>query len=400
MVEANIVIDSLLTPALKELMTMFKRHEFELRVVGGAVRDLLDGRRQPNDIDLATTATPDEMLAMFAKESDVVRAINVRAARYGTITCRVYNEQNFEVTTLRVDEHERRATAAVKVEFSRDWRLDAERRDLTINSMFLTFDGTVVDYFNGRDDLAHRRVRFVGDPARRIRQDYSRILRYFRFVARFSAIADDETLRAIRENAAGLATVSGERVWQELKKITAERYANNVFQLMRLVGVASFVGLPANTRVADEERRVGAICGISLLPISVVASLLNDASDLSALHARVKLSKRELRTGKFIIRHRFDDELASNAIRWARRFVCDTTAHRRFDVVQLLKYRALTDDEIERFNELPTFPITGYDLIPYDIVDGSSVGDCLRRLREAWIRSDCRATKEQLLTTM
>lgn len=132
----------------------------------------------PTDIDFATTATPTQMKEMFTKEN--VRMINNNGEKHGTITPRINDKENFEITTLRIDvvTDGRRA----EVQFTTDWQLDAYRRDLTINSMFLGFDGTVYDYFNGYEDLMNRRVRFVGDPNKRIQEDYLRILRYFRFV--------------------------------------------------------------------------------------------------------------------------------------------------------------------------------------------------------------------------
>lgn len=130
----------------------------------------------PADIDFATSATPQQMIDMFEKEN--IRIINMRGERHGTITPRINDEENFEVTTLRIDVKTDGRHA--QVEFTTDWLLDANRRDLTINSMFLGFDGKVYDYFFGYDDLMNRRVMFVGDASNRIQEDYLRIMRYFR----------------------------------------------------------------------------------------------------------------------------------------------------------------------------------------------------------------------------
>jgi tRNA nucleotidyltransferase (CCA-adding enzyme) len=126
-------------------------------------------------------------------------------------TARIDDTTNFEVTTLRIDKVTDGRHA--EVEFTRDWQVDAERRDLTVNSMFLGMDGTVYDFFNGQEDLAKRRVAFVGSADARIKEDYLRILRYFRF---FGRLARDEhsyeeaTLEAIKTNAEGLSRISGE----------------------------------------------------------------------------------------------------------------------------------------------------------------------------------------------
>lgn len=137
----------------------------------------------PHDIDFATTATPKQMIEMFEKEN--VRIFNLNGAKHGTITSRINDEENFEVTTLRLDV--RCDGRHAEVEFTTDWLLDANRRDLTINSMFLGFDGKVYDFFFGYEDLQNRRVVFVGDASNRIIEDYLRILRYFRYVRLFGA---------------------------------------------------------------------------------------------------------------------------------------------------------------------------------------------------------------------
>ncbi|VDM55263.1 unnamed protein product [Angiostrongylus costaricensis] len=158
---------------------------------------------RPADVDFATTATPSEMKELF--ESEEIRMLHKRGEEHGTITCRIDDAENFEITTLRVDLvcDGRRA----EVQYTTDWHLDANRRDLTINSLFLGLDGTVFDYFGGVKDIEKRRVAFVGDAVQRIQEDYLRILRYFRFFGRISASTEheSETLAAIKENSGGLA---------------------------------------------------------------------------------------------------------------------------------------------------------------------------------------------------
>jgi tRNA nucleotidyltransferase (CCA-adding enzyme) len=193
---------ALLTPCLLKLAELFKANKHELRVAGGAVRDILMGIH-PHDVDFATTATPDQVKQMLTGAN--IRMINTNGEKHGTITARIDDKENFEVTTLRVDVVTDGRHAVV--EYTQDWQLDASRRDLTMNALYLDLEGTVYDYFNGIDDLNHRRIRFVGDPVERIREDYLRILRYFRFFGRLAnenATYDDDTLKAIRENAGGL----------------------------------------------------------------------------------------------------------------------------------------------------------------------------------------------------
>jgi len=164
---------SVFTPELRTLADLFKKHNYELRIAGGAVRDILMGK-QPKDLDFATDATPQQMKEMFTSEG--IRMINEKGEKHGTITARINDRENFEITTLRIDILTDGRHA--KVEFTKNWKLDANRRDLTINSMFLDLDGRVYDYFYGYDDLKKKRVVFVGDASVRIREDYLRILRY------------------------------------------------------------------------------------------------------------------------------------------------------------------------------------------------------------------------------
>jgi len=166
---------TLLTPSLLKLAELFKSNNYELRMAGGAVRDILMGIN-PHDIDFATTATPEQVKQMLTNAN--IRMINSNGEKHGTITARIDDKENFEVTTLRIDIVTDGRHAVV--EYTQDWQLDASRRDLTINALFLDLEGTVYDYFNGIDDLKYRRIRFVGDPIERIREDYLRILRYFR----------------------------------------------------------------------------------------------------------------------------------------------------------------------------------------------------------------------------
>ncbi|CAH1249050.1 TRNT1 [Branchiostoma lanceolatum] len=231
---------NLFTPELNRLSELFAKYDYELRIAGGAVRDILMGI-QPQDLDFATTATPQEMKFMFEKEG--VRMLNTKGEDHGTITARINNKENFEVTTLRVDVVTDGRHA--EVEFTTDWKIDAERRDLTINSMFLGLDGTLYDYFDGWTDLKNRRVAFVGDATRRIQEDYLRILRYFRFYGRIAEMPnqhEESTLEAIRENAGGLGGISGERIWMELKKIVVGNHAAPLMRCMYSLGLPKYIG--------------------------------------------------------------------------------------------------------------------------------------------------------------
>ena len=193
-----------MTGDLVFLFELFKKNGFELRIAGGAVRDLLMNIK-PHDIDFATTALPDQMKELFNREK--IRMINSNGEAHGTITVRLNDQENYEITTLRIDVLTDGRHA--QVEFTKDWQLDANRRDLTINSIFIDSEGNIIDFYNGYEDIKNHRVRFVGEPEVRIQEDYLRILRYFRFYGRIAVNADSHdqaSLKAIRENSQGLAS--------------------------------------------------------------------------------------------------------------------------------------------------------------------------------------------------
>jgi poly(A) polymerase len=203
----------------------------EIRVAGGAVRDAMLGR-VPTDVDCATTALPDETMRRATGAG--FRTIPT-GIEHGTVTVLV-DETRIEVTTLRADvaTDGRHATVA----FGRDFAADAARRDFTINALFADRDGAVYDHVGGLADLAARRVRFIGDPARRIREDYLRILRLFRFHAAYGeGPVDPAALAACAREREGLAILSRERVRAELVKLCVAPRAGEMLRLMDEAGL-------------------------------------------------------------------------------------------------------------------------------------------------------------------
>lgn len=231
---------SIFTSELNYLHEIFTKYNYEIRIAGGAVRDMLM-EKKPADLDFATTATPSQMKSMF--EAENIRMINLNGEKHGTITPRINNKENFECTTLRIDVLTDGRHA--EVEFTKDWLLDANRRDLTINAMFLGFDGSVYDYFYGFEDLQARHVRFVGNADTRIKEDFLRILRYFRFYGRIAISPDKHdpaTLKIIADNAEGLRRISGERIWTELGKILKGNFAGELVTTLIECGLAEHIG--------------------------------------------------------------------------------------------------------------------------------------------------------------
>ena len=217
--------------ALPRLLDVLDRDGEEARVVGGAVRNALLGMPIA-EVDIATTAVPEEVVKRVTAAGFKVVPTGIE---HGTVTV-VIEKHPFEVTTLRkdVETYGRHA----KVEFGRDWRADAQRRDFTINALSATRDGTVYDYAGGLDDLSHRRVRFIGDPAKRIAEDYLRILRFFRFHAAYgSGRPDAAGLSACIAGRDGLDQLSRERVRMELLKLLVAPHAAPTLTVMADAGL-------------------------------------------------------------------------------------------------------------------------------------------------------------------
>jgi poly(A) polymerase len=255
-------------PALARALAVLDSDGETARIVGGAARNALMGLPL-SDIDIATTATPEEVLrrAAAAKLKAVPTGIE-----HGTITL-VIDSKPFEVTTLREDVETFGRKA--KVAFGRDWRADAERRDFTMNALSISRDGVVHDYVGGLADLRSNRVRFIGDPARRIAEDYLRILRFFRFHAAYAhGPPDPAGLHACVVAREGLRTLSRERVRLELMKLLVAPYAVATLAAMAEAGLIELLlgGVPLLASFAnmvkveaamvlppDAVRRLGAL---------------------------------------------------------------------------------------------------------------------------------------------
>ncbi|PZU48547.1 MAG: polynucleotide adenylyltransferase [Sphingomonas sp.] len=275
-------------PGFPKLLAALNTAEGETRLVGGAVRDLLLGDAVA-DVDLATRLEPQQVVeALTAAE---IRAVPTGLA-HGTITA-VVGGLPYEVTTLRRDVASFGRHA--EVAFTSDWQEDAARRDFTINALYADpLTGELFDWFGGLDDLAARRVRFIGEPLQRIAEDHLRILRFFRFTARFSPEADAAGLAACAARANDLMALSRERIRDELLKLLALPAPADTMAVMLAHDILKPVlpeitaaRMPALTSLiaAESEARV-APDGLRRL-----ASLLPEDSKITAeIAARLKLS--------------------------------------------------------------------------------------------------------------
>jgi poly(A) polymerase/tRNA nucleotidyltransferase (CCA-adding enzyme) len=355
----------------------------EARMVGGAVRDGLLGRPMA-DIDLATPLRPDRVMASLRDAG--IRAVPTGIA-HGTVTA-VIAGQNFEITTLRRDV----ATDGrhAQVEFTDNWRLDAARRDFTINAMSQSRDGTLFDYFGGQDDLAAGRVRFVGDAAARIGEDYLRILRFFRFFARYGLGApDDAAVAAIVALREGIGRLSAERVWSELKAILRADDPRAAVGLMDHTGVLGLV-MPG----ADLDALSALVArGAPADPLLRVAALLRE--DVPEFAARLRLSGAE------------QERLAALRMPSALAPAADDNDLRRAlageDGEMLMARSWLAQDDMPGWDGLrarigamarPVFPLQGRDVVALGVAPGEAVGTVLLEVRRWWMDGGCVADKQ------
>ncbi|HKX09417.1 MAG TPA: CCA tRNA nucleotidyltransferase [Stellaceae bacterium] len=369
------------------------------RFVGGSVRDTLLGR-PVSDIDIATSASPEVVTALLQKAR--VKVVPTGIA-HGTVTA-VAKPRHFEITTLRrdVEPQGRRAIVA----FVDDWRVDAERRDFTMNALFLDPDGTLHDYVDGLADVAARRVRFVGDPERRIREDVLRLLRFYRFHAQLGRPPADEAARAAcRALAHLLPTLSAERVAAELLKLLAARDPLPALALMKEDAV-----LPV---ILPEATRFDRLAGMIVLEPEIdalrrLAALVTvDAEGAHALARRLRLSNDQRSRLLAMASPEWTLALADDA-RAQRRALYHLGPQRYRDLVllhaadagALAKRRARTLLARADKTGALEFPLKGRDVTALRIKPGPRVGELLKRLTEWWEAGDFRAGRGACLAEL
>ena len=362
-------LPNMLDDTVVTLGKLFAKNGYEIRIVGGAVRDVALGKT-PKDIDLATDATPTEMQAMF--DSAGIRHIPT-GIEHGTITAVIDNEP-YEITTLRADKTTDGRHA--EVEFVRSWEEDAKRRDLTYNAMSLDMEGNVHDYFGGMDDLQNKVSKFVGDPEARIQEDYLRILRYFRFQAKLDTPTfDKEIIDVIAKNAKGLTQVSAERIWQEVSKLLVSPSMAVAVSWLGKTGVAKYIGLDITGTPKQFDN-----------PIIALANITSDAS----LGSKWRLSNNDNALLTFLIENKvtkIDQTRAEN-------FVADGIPD-----VYIQALATLQNVNLKTIS-VPDFPVTGKDLIALGIKSGPNMGTHLAQLKQIWQQSRFKASKEDLLKNL
>ena len=382
----------MIDPETKRVMAALQATGTPARFVGGCVRNALVNKPVA-DIDIATSLIPERVIEHL--ESAQIPFVPT-GLLHGTITA-LPGGKPFEITTLRRDmRHDGRHADVV---FTDDWKLDASRRDFTINAMSCTEDGVIYDYFNGIQHLREGRVVFVGDPEKRIREDVLRLLRYFRFLAQFGqGTPDAAALKACRQLASLLPRLSADRIRQEVFKLLETPKAASIWGLMINEGVVAHI-IPEAMGVKRLEQFIKAeeITHVPAWPIWRLAALLDltekglknvtdflklsnkDADMLGdmlfpKLSVSVKDSRDHLHRGVYRLGH---DVMIGLVLMDAARL-----KNFQKDLKQVLSaYQAVTS-----FRP-PSFPLTGRDVLDLGLPAGPEIGQVLSQVEEWWIES-------------
>ncbi|MCA0451479.1 MAG: CCA tRNA nucleotidyltransferase [Proteobacteria bacterium] len=368
----------------------------DARFVGGCVRDALIGA-VPVDIDIGVPYPPEDTIAKLTAAK--LRAIPT-GIEHGTVTA-LSGKAKYEITSLRRDVETFGRHA--RVAFDADWREDAARRDFTINALSLDQAGALHDYFDGRADLEAGRVRFIGDAATRIREDVLRILRFFRFHARFArGDFDGASLAACRDGAALLPNLSAERVCAEMFRLLAGPNAASMLAAMRDARLlahwlpeADEAGIAHIAALDALETKLGVAAAD---PIRRLACFALDAREFAR---RWRLSNAQAaRLERFIrpparIEAGLDAAALSRVFYWLGDDLRDRAlidAALFADPAQAVAVFAAAKDWVR-----PEFPIGGEDLRAAGVAPGPAMGNALRAAERAWVDSNFSLSKENLL---
>jgi poly(A) polymerase len=363
----------------------------EARIVGGAVRNALL-RLPVDEIDIATTAVPDEVVRRVEAAGWKTVPTGIE---HGTVTVLIGGKA-FEVTTLRrdIETYGRKA----KVVFGRDWLADATRRDFTINALSLSANGQLHDYVGGRADLAVRRVRFIGDPAQRIAEDYLRILRFFRFHAWYGVgTPDADGLHACIRERAGIDSLSRERIRTELFKLLLAPHATPTLSLMAEIGllgnVLGGVALLASFENVTKVEAAAAVEPDAVRRLGALAVWV--AEDAERIGQRLRLSNIE--TERLIALERWWQLTPTLGGVPARARLYRLGPQHFVDQVLVAwsrsaggaadpAWRALA--ELPRTWSAPEFPLKAADFMARGFAAGPALGAVMRAAEAAWIAAD------------
>lgn len=391
-----------LPPAMcsDEVKQLFAALDNKARFVGGCVRDALLGKAA-TDIDVTTPLSPDDVIQHLDKAH--IRSIPT-GIKHGTVTA-VVGSQHFEVTTLRrdVECHGRHA----EVEYTDSWEEDAARRDFTMNAMSCDLDGTLYDYFGGREDALAGIVRFVGDAERRVQEDFLRILRFFRFSAYYAkGELDGTALAACKRYAPFIETLSGERIQVEMQKLFKAESPLAVLKAMRENDVLRYIALDVGSlapleKLIEQEQA----SNIPLNDYVRIALLLRHAkSDVGDVVVRWKLSNKDadlLRSlvapDGYKIVATLDEKQQKHYIRKLDKQLFRYLVYLQWaeDTENHAAYKAMIT--LSNKWQIPEFPIGGKEVMVLGVPAGKRLGELLQQAEVWWEQKNYLPTENEII---
>lgn len=377
------------------IINSIERFGGEARLVGGCVRDAIL-ERKIHDIDLATNLPPDQVIE--ALKLSGIKTIPT-GLKHGTITA-VLNKRSFEITTLRYDVKCDGRHAEVK--FTDDWQADASRRDFTFNALYADKHGKIYDYFGGIEDLKARRLNFIGSAEDRIKEDYLRILRAFRFHAKICVgILSNEILNVCEKHAHMLQNLSGERIRDEMFKLLECEDPVSTLNSMKKSNVLQKI-IPGEVKCEILSSKllvkVDVLVKLALLLRTMKSNRLDIGKDVSKF---LRLSNKQKKKLLFLLSNNIEVELSENEQKkYISRYgielycslitICGVELESNVDLINQYISFATTF-------QIPKFPLSGEDLINIGYKPGKDLGKSLELLRQHWENSSYTLTKDELV---
>ena len=376
--------DWLSHPSINYLSTVFQRSGYEILFVGGCIRNTIL-KKQVNDVDIATAATPEEIIKICKKNN--IKAIPT-GVKHGTITI-VIDEKTYQITTFRIDEKNDGRHASVK--FIDSLELDASRRDLTINALYCDVDGKIIDPLKAFGDLRLGIVRFIGDPNKRILEDHLRILRFFRFYALYGdkkKNLNPTALDACKKHRKKLKKISKERVTLEVKKLLAASQPISTIKNMDKINILNqIIGnceIGPFIKYVDFEQKYK----IQISWLGRLLSLQNNSD-----YKMILLTKKENR-----IITKLNEAILKNVDPIEFSYYNGIELGLIYSLLQnSFEKRELNKSLINQISSITTnlFPVKAADLGPK--YHGKEIGNKLYELESKWIKSKFKLSKAQLL---
>ena len=373
----------------------------EIRYVGGCVRKIIQ-RENVDDIDLATNLNPQQVCEALKNDNLNFYETGIE---HGTITA-VIDEYRFEITSLREDVETDGRHA--EVNFSTDWKKDASRRDFTINAIYSDAKGNLFDPFNGKQDLENGLVKFIGNPEKRIKEDYLRILRYLRFFLIYSNHKHDpQTLIAIKKNLNGVSNLSKERLLDELKKyvkshvltkLSKDKFSVELFEIIfpQIKKIKLFSN--PNTFAKMKLQEADFIFLLSLV-------IIDGSDNADYFIYKFNISKKDQRRLKTI--NKFYNEKITVFTFSEKNLNKFFYFHGKEAVIDVLSYKLFSlkkvDEKLLNFinifksKVLPTMPVGAKVLMErYDIPEGKTLGKKLKMIEEEWVNNNFQLSEKKI----